>query len=254
MTGTTLIGNRFLNVSPQPDVRLRIFCLPYAGGGASIYRPWVRQLPREVQVCPIQLPGREERLSETLFTRVPPLVSALAEALTPHMDHPYVLFGHSLGALLAFELARELRRRELPAPRHLYVSAARAPHLPPREQAVHALPEPEFLAELCRRYGSMPAAVLQSAELMAMLLPILRADMALLETYQHQSEPPLPCPIGALTGLEDPHVRREEVAAWREHTSGGFTLQLLPGGHLYLKDDPTAVPRALARGLTSYLG
>jgi surfactin synthase thioesterase subunit len=245
--------NRFLTFSPQPDARLRVFCLPYAGGGASIYRPWVRHLPAEVQVCPIQLPGREERLSETPVTRVPLLVASVAEALTPHLDLPYVLFGHSLGALLAFELARELRRRELPGPKHLFVSAARAPHLSPREHAIHDLPETEFIAELCRRYGSMPTAVLQSAELMALLLPILRADLALLETYQHGVEPPLACPIGALTGTEDPHVRREEVAAWREHTAGGFTLQLLPGGHLYLKDDPTAVPRALARGLTSYL-
>lgn len=254
MTATTPVPNRFLNVSPQPAARLRIFCLPYAGGGASIYRPWVRHLPAEVQVCPIQLPGREERLRETAFTQVPLLVETVAEALTPHLDLPYVLFGHSLGALLAFELARELRRRELPAPQHLYASAARAPHLPPRERAIHALPEAEFVAELCRRYGGMPDAVLQSAELMAMLLPILRADLTLLETYHHLPEPPLACPVGALTGTGDPHVRREEVAAWREHTSGGFTLQLMPGGHLYLKDDPTAVPRALARGLVPYLG
>lgn len=253
MTAPISARNRFLNPAPQPGPRLRIFCLPYAGGGASIYRPWVRHLPPEVQVCPIQLPGREERLNETPFVQTSPLVENAAEALSPHLDVPYVLFGHSLGALLAFELARELRRLGLPAPRHLFVSAARAPHLAPRERAIHALPEGEFVAELCRRYGGMPPAVLQSAELMAMLLPILRADLAVLETYLHGIEPPLECPVGAFTGTEDPHVRREEVAAWREHTSGGFTLQLLPGGHLYLKDDPTAVPRALSRGLASYL-
>ena len=129
--------------APRPDARLRLFCLPYAGGGASFYRPWIERLAPDVHVHPVQLPGREARLREHAFERIEPLIASLADVLGAHLDRPFALFGHSMGALIAFELARELRRRQAPVPVRLLVSGHPAPQLPRSESTRHALPEPE---------------------------------------------------------------------------------------------------------------
>jgi medium-chain acyl-[acyl-carrier-protein] hydrolase len=245
--------SRYLPATPDAPALLRLFCFPYAGGGASAFRLWGRILPPEVQVCPVQLPGRETRLSERAHTGLRPLVTELVEALGPWLDLPYAFFGHSLGALVAFELIRELRRQAVPQPARLFVSAARAPHLPLREPRIHDLPEAQFLAELCRRYGGMPAEVLRSPDLLRLLLPVLRGDLSVLETFEYQGDEPLACPVVAFGGLQDAHVTRDDLAHWRDETSSAFALQLFPGTHLYLRDNPEAAPRAVARYLTQHL-
>src|SRR5581483_6245374 len=145
--------------------RLRLFCFPYAGGGASIYRTWPGKLPPTVEVCPIYLPGRENRIREKLFTHISPLVQALEDALQPHLDRPFAFFGYSLGALVAFELTRHLRRNQLPSPEYLFMAAHRAPQHPQHDSAVHQLPDPEFIRAV-HRLGGTPEAVLQHEELM----------------------------------------------------------------------------------------
>ena len=235
--------NPWLAGSPQDGrARLRLFCFPYAGGGSSIFRTWPKCLPETIAVCPVELPGRGARLREAPRTRLADLVGEMAEGLSPYLDRPFAFFGHSMGALLGFELARTLRRMGGPLPRHLFVSGHRAPQIPDPGPHVHALPEPAFVAEL-RRLGGTPPAVLEHEELMQLLLPILRADFALVETYAYAPESPLSCPITALGGREDPEAGPGDLAAWRDQTTGDFSLRMLPGDHFFVH---TAQPLLLA--------
>lgn len=218
--------------TPQPQ--LRLFCFPYAGGGVSAFRSWAEGLPAGVQFCPVQLPGREDRLMEKPYDRLQSLLSALEPALEPYLDDvPYVFFGHSMGALVSFEIARKLRRRYAHGPLRLYLSAHRAPQLPDPDPPIHDLPEIEFLAEL-RRLEGTPEEILENQEMTHLLLPALRADFALCETYAYTDQLPLDCPIIAFGGTEDKEIRREELEAWQEQTQDAFHLWMLPGNHFFI--------------------
>jgi len=232
MTTVTALDSWIAFRKPNPQARLRLFCFPYAGMGASIFRTWPDGLPAEVEVCPVEFPGRGTRLMETPFTQLLPLVQALTQALAPLLDKPFAFFGHSLGALVGFELARQLRRQSGVQPVRLFVSAARAPQIPHRDRPIHALPEGEFLAEL-RRLNGIPEKVLEEAELMQIMLPVLRADFAVYETYVYSTEPPLHCPISTFGGLQDQRVSRGDLEAWREQTNGSFSLRMFPGDHFF---------------------
>jgi surfactin synthase thioesterase subunit len=219
---------------PCVDLRLRLFCFPYAGAGALIFRTWPDGLPADVEVCPVQLPGRGTRMRERPFTQLSPLVEALAEALVPLLDKPFAFFGHSLGALVSFELARRIRRQYGVHPVRIFVSGARAPQIPHRGTPIHTLPRKEFLAEL-RRLNGTPGELLDHEELMEIMLPLLRADFAVYETYVYSSEPPLNCPIAAFGGLQDRGVNNSDLEAWRAQTDVSFSLRMLPGDHFFLK-------------------
>lgn len=231
----------------NPSARLRMFCFPHAGGGASTYRTWQATL-RDVEVCPVQPPGRENRLREPAFTRLLDMIPPLADALAPYMDMPFVFFGHSLGSATAFELARELRRRGRPLPAHLFASGRPAPDLPPRDEPIHALPEPEFIEKL-REMNGTPEEVLQHEELMKLLLPILRADFAVNETYQYAGDEPFDFGVSAFGGLGDPDVHREDLEAWKKQTRGRFRLRMLPGDHFFIMGNKDLVLEAVARDL-----
>ncbi|MBW3570416.1 MAG: putative thioesterase [Gemmatimonadetes bacterium] len=233
---------------PSPRARLRLFCIAHAGGGASAFRGWADALPAEVEVCPVQLPGRENRIMEAPFERVGPLVEALADAVQPFLPLPFALFGHSNGALIGFELARTLRARGRPGPVHLFASGRRAPDLPADRPPTHHLPEPEFLADL-RELGGLPPELLAHRELLSLLLPTLRADVAIHETYAFTEQAPLECPITAYGGVADPRVRRAQMEAWERHTAGAFALRMFPGGHFYLQDDRPLLLRTLSADL-----
>ena len=237
---------------PAPSARLRLFCFPYAGGGASIYYPWPRGLPPEVELCSVQLPGRESRLSEKPFSNVLELVDRMAEALTPWMDRPFAFFGHSNGALMAFELARRLRRDGRRGPVHLFVSGRPAPHVAIEEPPIHDLPEPEFLQAL-RRFKGTPEEVLQNAEIMELISPVLRADFAMSETYVYQPDRPLAVPLSAYGGRTDDEVPEEQVAAWREHTTADFRQVMFPGDHFFINGDRDRVLAELSRELRGTL-
>lgn len=231
---------------PRATARLRLFCFPYAGGGASLYRTWAKRLAPSIEVCPVQLPGRENKLGEQPFTRLQPLVEAIAGALSPLLDTPFAFFGHSMGAIISFELARQLRRNRGLEPTHLFVSGHRAPHLPSDEPPTFELPEPELVEEL-RRLNGTPQAALEHPELLELVLPVLRADMAVCQTYEYVDEPALKCPITAIGGLEDVDVSRERLAAWRQHTRAAFKLRMLPGDHFFLHSKQFDLLRIISR-------
>ncbi len=228
---------------------MRLFCFPYAGGGASVFRDWTAALSDSVQVCPVQLPGRETRFGEPPFTRLPNLIAALAESLNHYVDQPFALFGHSLGALVAFELARNLCRQGRRAPVHLFVSGCRAPHLAHTDRWAHTLPDGAFRDEL-RRLNGTPAELLDNDELMDLLLPTLRADFALFETYDYRSGSPLRCPITALGGRDDEGITREDLDAWHTHTRARFQRRVLPGDHFFLRNAQTLVWDEIRCGLS----
>jgi medium-chain acyl-[acyl-carrier-protein] hydrolase len=225
---------RWLAAEVDPDASLRLFCFAHAGAGASAYRAWVAPLARAgVAVCPIQLPGRETRFGEPAHARLEPLLDALVPQLEPFLDRPFALFGHSMGALVAFGLARALRAAGGPLPVHLGVSGRIAPQLRDRRRRLHDLPDHELLAEL-RALGGIPAAALELGELLALTLPVLRADLALNESYRHVDGERLPLPITAFGGDADPKVDAEELRAWEHQTSARFRMRLLPGGHFFV--------------------
>ena len=232
----------------NPRARLRMFCFPYAGGGASAYRGWAASLPNDVEVCPVQLPGRESRLRDQAFEKSEPLIQALADALQPWMDMPFVFFGHSMGGMISFELSRELRRRGKTLPLHVFVSGRRAPQQPAREEPIHDLPEPEFIEKL-RELNGTPEEVLQHAELMKLLVPVLRADFAVNETYTYTEEEPFDFGISAFGGLGDVEVTKEDVENWRVHTRGRFRMRMLPGDHFFLHSAKDLITEAIARDL-----
>lgn len=229
-------AGRWMVPQPVPGAtpRRRLFCVPFAGGGTIAFHGWSAALPPDLQVCSVLLPGRESRLAEGPIARLAELVPRLADGLAPYFDLPFAFFGHSVGALIAFELARELRRRGGPHPMHLFVSAFRAPHRPNPNRALHRLAEPELIREL-QGYGGIPEAVLASRELLELVIPTIRADFALHETYVHQDEPPLQVPLTLFGGTEDDKVRPAHLDGWQNHTQGRFRQVLFEGDHFFLK-------------------
>lgn len=234
---------------PKAGARLRLFFFPFAGGGAAAYRPFCAALPGDIEPWLIHLPGREQRMREQPFSRASTLVAALADAIEAPLDAPFAFFGHSMGARLAFELARERRRRKKPGPSHLLVSGRRAPHTREPVPPLHSLPEAELITVI-RRMGGTPDAVLREPELLALLLPGIRADLAVNEVEPFVPAPPLSCPIAAFGGVDDERATTIELDAWREHTTGAFTRELLPGGHFFLLTERAAMLRAIERALS----
>lgn len=218
---------------PSPQARLRLFCLHYAGGAASAFRGWQAEVPPEIEICPVQLPGRESRLREERLDSVEAVLDALPRALEPYLDLPFAFFGHSMGALLAYELTHRLERDGRSLPARLLLSGRRAPQVPDDEPPIYDLPDDEFKAEL-RKLNGTPEAVLEHPELMELLLPVLRADFTLCETYEYEPRAPLPVPISAYGGLSDHKVEREALEAWSERTRGGFKLRMFEGDHFFL--------------------
>jgi medium-chain acyl-[acyl-carrier-protein] hydrolase len=233
---------------PNPHARARLFCFPYAGGTAAIFRGWLSYLPGEVEVCAIQYPGRGSRIAERLLEHVDELVSSSFDELQPFLNKPFAFFGHSMGALVSYEFARRLQGEQRPGPIGLFVSGCTAPHLRASDRMTYDLPEPEFIAELRELQGT-PPEVLENKELMQLMLPMIRADFKVSQTYQYVPGPPLECPIRAFGGLKDHMVTREKVEGWGEHTNAGFRAQMLPGDHFFLNTAQPLLTRIIAQEL-----
>lgn len=216
-------------------IRCRLFCFPYAGAGAAVFSRWPDELPADLELCIPCLPGRDARVDEPPATAMALLVADLAQEMLPMLTLPYALFGHSMGALIAFDLAHELSAIRL-APSHLFASAQRGPRLPYPAQPIFALPDDRFLAAVLDRYQAIPEPVLRQPDLIALLLRTLRADFTLVEDYRYHAADRLACPVTALGGMDDQKIPREQLSAWSLESSGPFDLRLLPGGHFFLNE------------------
>jgi medium-chain acyl-[acyl-carrier-protein] hydrolase len=235
----------WVNVDRSRKTRLRVFCIPYAGGGPHVFQPWTRAFSDGVEICPVHLPGRATRLHEPPFRRLGPLVDTLYDGIASALDTPFMLLGHSMGALIAFELARALRRRQAPRPEHLIVCACHAPQLPLTQPILHSLPDDEFIGALRTLQGT-PEAMLQHPDAMKMIGPGLRADLEVFETYRYEPAAPLDCPIQAFGGLADARATAGEIDAWRAQTTASFAAQHLPGGHFFLQQSGGLFVRLLS--------
>jgi surfactin synthase thioesterase subunit len=243
--------NPYIPIAPDSDNLLRLICLPHAGGGSASFHRWQSALPDRLVLVPVCLPGRETRVAEPPRTDLRSLAVEIVEALAEtapgktgcgvcNVNRPYALLGHSVGAWIAFEMAREIRRRSLPMPVLLIVAASPAPHAIRSGSLLHHLPDAEFVAEISRRFDGIPPEVRDHDELLRLLLPALRADIQMMETYQYNERPPLDIDMLAIGGTSDPAVSPTELAGWSRHTSANFSVRLVPGGHFFLFQDAVA--------------
>ena len=230
----------WVHTRPLPGARLRLFCFPFAGGSAGSFMPWSQALAPDIQLCAIQLPGRGARFGEPPIQDFVTLIEQLGQVIAHHDDLPYAFFGHSLGALAAFELAHHCVRRGLARPRHLFVSASGAPRHRVGAPRYDLLSDGELVAKL-RDYAGTPPEVLANQELMALLLPAIRADFALLGSYRYQPRPRLDVPMSVLAGYDDAHVGEETLRDWQTETSTGCELHGFDGGHFFPFERPQAV-------------
>jgi medium-chain acyl-[acyl-carrier-protein] hydrolase len=239
---------------PEPKSRatIRLLCFPYAGSGPTIFRQWPKYLPEEVEMWGIRLPGRESRLGEPAYSSLDPLVTAVSEALWPYLDHPFVIFGHSLGALVGYELAQHCKKQNGPQPLHLFMSGHRAPHCPPLHPPVHDTDNETFLNRI-RTLGGTHKQFFAVQDLVQLMLPTLRADFAVWENYKYKKNSTLDIPITAFGGKADIEVQQSDIVAWQEHTNSNFTYHIYPGKHFYFQSNPEPLLIEITKAVKIYL-
>jgi len=225
--------------------KCRLFCFPHAGGTGSDYRKWPAEFPPEIEVLPIQLPGRGNRWNEPPIERMTVLVESLASALVPRLDLPFAFFGHSMGCFVAYELAHFLYRNYGAGPVSLFASGARAPHLADPEPSASALPDSAFLEKM-KMLNGFPPELRNNDEFLRMILPFLRADIGICDHYRIAPGMPLPCPITALGGRDDRRVTGVHLAAWMVHTESRFRIRFFPGDHFFIGPARRQVTRVIA--------
>lgn len=224
----------WLDRVPDDERRVRLFCLPCAGGSSTAYDGWHEGLGESVDALPILLPGRGTRFLEPVVTSVPALVEQITESLGPSLRAPYALFGHSYGALLAFEMARSSRRLGLPSPSILLVAGFRGPKTPAPAIAAAESSDDDLVNWLEDGSGTRDP-VFENPDFRRLFLDVLRGDLTAIASYQYAAEPPLKCPIVAFAGEQDPVAPRRDMLAWRHETADRFNLHVLPGRHLFVR-------------------
>jgi medium-chain acyl-[acyl-carrier-protein] hydrolase len=249
----TPVSNQWvLQPRASHDPALRLFCFPHAGGGASLYNSWADELPAQIEVCPVQLPGRENLRHRAPYAELRPLIDELLAVLREYLNLPFAFYGHSMGALVSFELTRRLRQGRLRQPYHLFVSSYCAPQLTRRTNQLHELPDPEFLSRVQELQG-IPDALLEDAELIELFSPLLRADFSVCESYAYYDAEPLECGISSFGGTDDKRISAEELAAWRAQTRSSFKMRLFPGNHFFLNSSKQLVLRVIRNELRAIL-
>lgn len=239
-------------LSPKAG-RVRLLCFPHAGGTAAVYRSWPAALSEHVEVHAVQLPGRANRFSEAPLRAIPQMADEIVAALGSWLSMPFVFFGHSMGSLVALQVTRALAAAGKPLPQHLFVSGRRAPHVPDLAAPLSPLSDADFVTEIDRRYGGIPREILAEADVLALLLPSLRADIAALESYPQAVCPPLSCPITVFGGADDRLAPAEHLQSWQGLTTRGFRVRVWPGGHFYLDQQRAAVLGEISATLSPLL-
>lgn len=238
--------------SPVANARARLLCLPHAGGSASFYLPFTRELGPELDALTVQYPGRQDRRHEPCVDSITGLADALVDEVLPWADRPLAIFGHSMGAMIAFELALRLEQKGTQS-LVLFASGRRAPsRLRDNPAPVHLRDEQGMIAEL-RALSGTDVRVFEDEELLRMALPAIRGDYKAAETYRYVPGPRLAAPVHALVGTDDPKVTVDEVRAWADHTDGGFEMDTHPGGHFYLTAQMASVAATVSRKISALL-
>jgi medium-chain acyl-[acyl-carrier-protein] hydrolase len=238
-------GNLFTVAIPRPKAPFRLFCFPHAGGGPVAFFDWAERLGPEMECVCVQYPARGHRLREQPLTRIEDLAREAEEGLSAVPQRPFAFYGHSLGGIVAFELARRLRRAGNYDLLHLFIGAARPPHLESPFPPIHGLPREAFIQTVQARYGGIPQIIYQEPELLEMFLPGLVADFTAFETYRFQPDAPLDVPITAFGGEKDTVVTPDSLKEWALHTDAGFDMNVLPGGHFFPPSSATELVRLL---------
>lgn len=228
--------------------RLRLFCFPYAGGDPYIFRKWSRWLPEYIGLHAVHLPGRGVRIQSAPVDKLDPIVNAVVEALQPMQDKPFAFFGHSMGALLAFETARALRRQKFCGPCLLFASACKPPPMLGQHEKFSDLSDEAFIQRI-NDLGGTPPEVLENKELRALLLPMLRADFAVIDTYKYELAAPLACPITVISGTQDEDACGPIMAGWNQETAQKLLFHEIQGGHFFIHTAETELQRIIVNGL-----
>ena len=239
-------------IKTSPTARMRLFCFPYAGGSPQVFKSWADRLPAETEVFSILLPGRGARLFDPLYSDMDTLVPTIAKEIKPHLEKPFVFFGHSMGAMIGFELTHLLLEQHNRRPLHLILSGRFSPeHKSPR-RPLHNLEDKELIEELKRLNGT-PRELLEHEEMMELMLGSLRADFSVCETYRYQPKQPLPCPLTVFGGHEDPDVAEHQLVTWKNYTTGPFELEMFDGDHFFIQSNEVLVLKRINQILAPIL-
>lgn len=225
----------YVEYRKNSQATIRLFCFHHSGGGASTYYPWLEHLIPHIEMIAIQLPGRENRFTEPLTNNLKDIINNLGLGFEYYKNKPFLVFGHSLGGLIAFEFVKSIRELYSLYPCHIIISATKAPHLPFRMNLLSPLDD-QALKEELKTYNGIEGAILNNEEFLSLLLPIIKNDFSISERYCSADVMPLPCDILLLSGTQDRTVNEEEIQAWAAHTTGKFEHISFSGGHFFIKD------------------
>lgn len=243
------MSKHIVNYTPKPDAKKRLFCFPYAGGGAGIFRLWGQLLPADIELYAVELPGRVH-LREPAAKDMKELIDIIFPEIEPLLDKPFAFFAHSYGSIVAYELTRRLQEMVKTMPEHVIVSARRAPHIASSVALTAHLPDSEFVAAMQNQFGAIPQAVLHDKSLLAMFLPILREDIRLNENYLGSVNPPLTVPLTVFSGVDDKSGATINIDKWKETTIGPYLQKQFPGGHFYIDSARQEVIQEIAKILS----
>ncbi len=238
----------WIKLSKGENDHFRVFCFPYSGATAQVFRPLTQLLPEGVSVYSYELPGRGRRFNEEIPGTLAEIIEEAFLSINRIIDRPYIFWGHSLGGIIGYEMARHIRTNNHPLPKHLFVTGIRAPQVPKREKDVYDLPRDEFIEKI-KEMGGTPEEIFNHEEMLDIMIPILKKDFKIYEMYRFTPDMPMPFPITAIGGLDDKFVSKEDLEQWSVHTSSLFDMHMLAGDHFFIFDNMNNIAQSIARAI-----